>query len=68
MFSQAILSTIATFAPFIIPCIFCHFLAARKGYPRSYFLFGLLSIFGIIILAVLPYKNKETSAFREINK
>lgn len=66
--TQSILSSIAVFAPFIIPCIFCHFLAKRKGFPRSYFLFGLLSIFGIIFLAVLPSKNKETEAFRKINR
>jgi len=65
---QSILSTIATLAPFVIPSIFCYFLAKKKGYPKTFFLFGLLSIIGIIIVAVLPNHNDETSAFRKLNK
>ena len=65
---HSILSTIATLAPFVIPCIVCYFLAKKKGYSKAFFLFGLLSIFGIIIVAVLPNHNDETAAFRKMNK
>ena len=65
---QSIFSTIITISPFIIPCIICYFLAKRKGYSKAFFLFGILSIFGIIIVAVLPKRNEEASLFRQRNK
>jgi hypothetical protein len=39
----------------VVACMFC---AEEKGYSRNYGLLGFLSVFGVILLAILPRKEK----------
>ena len=43
----------------IILLLSCALCAEEKGYSHNYGLLALLSIFGIIMLAILPHRNKD---------
>ncbi|MFH1732293.1 MAG: hypothetical protein ABIF82_11675 [Planctomycetota bacterium] len=53
---------------FVLLCIGLGLAAKSKGYPGYYGLLGFFTLFGIIILAVLPDKLAEQAKDDEIRK
>jgi len=51
-------SQLAALASSIILVVACMFCAEEKGYSRNYGLLGFFSIFGVLLLALLPRKEK----------
>jgi len=56
--SQSNFYQLAALASSIVLVFACMFCAEEKGYSRNYGLLGFLSIFGVILLAILPRKEK----------
>lgn len=63
-------SLLSTIGPWYVPLLVgvvgfvggCGLLARSKGHPTALFLLGLLGVFGLLIVGLLPDKNTNTSS------
>jgi len=66
--SDSTMHSLAIIISFIFLCLGCMNWAIGKGYPRAWGLLGLLHIFGLIILAFFPDKNKSDAVISYSNQ